>query len=72
MVPTSGLEVLDKLRTFSQVPVIVFTGQRFIADQAIKMGATDYIAKPFDPDELVRKIKGIWDHRKASHATSGL
>jgi two-component system KDP operon response regulator KdpE len=72
METVSGFEVLDKLRTFSQVPVIVFTRQSFIADLALKMGASDYIAKPFDPEELVRKIKGILDHRETGHPASGL
>ncbi len=72
MMPMIGFDVLNKLRSFSQVPVIVFTGQSFIADQALKMGAIDYIAKPIDSEELVRKIKSILDHREASYPTSGL
>ena len=71
MVPMSGFEVLDKLRTFSQVPVIVFTGRSFIADKALEFGANDYIAKPFDPEELVKKIRNVLDHREAGHPTSG-
>ena len=71
MVPMSGFEVLDKLRTFSQVPVIVFTGRSFIADKALEFGANDYIAKPFDPEELIKKIRNVLDHREAGHPTSG-
>lgn len=59
MAPMSGLDVLERLRTFSRIPVIVFTGRSFIADQALKLGASDHIAKPFDPDELVKKIRNI-------------
>lgn len=61
MTPLSGFDVLDRLRTFSQIPVIVFTGRSIISNQAIKMGASDYLAKPFDPDELVQKIKKALD-----------
>ena len=57
MVPMSGLEVLDRLRKFSKVPVIVFTGKAQIIDAALELGATDYIPKPFDPDTLVTKIQ---------------
>lgn len=57
MVPLTGFDVLEKLRTFSQVPVIVFTARSFIGDQAIKLGANGFIAKPFRPDELARKVK---------------
>ncbi len=72
MVPMSGSEVLDRLRKFSQVPVIVFTGQSFIADQAVKMGAIDYITKPFDPEELAKKIRNAVGHRKTGHPASRL
>jgi DNA-binding response OmpR family regulator len=59
MVPMTGFDVLDRLRTFSQVPVIVFTARSFIAEQALKLGANGHIAKPFRPEELVKKIKEV-------------
>lgn len=61
MVPMTGFEVLEQLREFSQVPVIVFTARSFIGDQAMKMGANGFIAKPFRPDELAKKIKETLD-----------
>ncbi len=60
MVPISGLEVLERLRKFSQMPVIVFTGNGKIADMALEMGATDYIPKPFDPEILLKKIQEVF------------
>ncbi|MBI2872371.1 MAG: response regulator [Chloroflexi bacterium] len=59
MVPMSGLEVLEKLRSFSQVPVIVVTALDSAGRQALKLGANDSIAKPFRPEELVKRIEGI-------------
>jgi two-component system, OmpR family, KDP operon response regulator KdpE len=59
MVPMDGFEVLYTLRTFSSVPVIVFTARSFIASQAFKNGANDVIAKPFKPDELINKIETV-------------
>jgi two-component system, OmpR family, KDP operon response regulator KdpE len=59
MVPMDGFEVLGTLRTFSNVPVIVFTARSFIAAQAFKTGANDVIAKPFKPDELIKKIESV-------------
>lgn len=59
MVPMSGFEVLEELRTFSRVPVIVFTARSFIADRAMENGANDFIAKPFQPDDLVKKIESV-------------
>ena len=55
----TGMDVIDKVRTFSQVPIIVFTGHPDIASFASKLGANDYIAKPFNPDLLVEKIKSV-------------
>jgi DNA-binding response OmpR family regulator len=55
----SGMEVLDKLRAFSSVPVIVFTARPDITELALKMGAAGAIAKPFDPDRLVEKIGSV-------------
>ena len=60
MVPMSGLEVLDRLRKFSEVPVIVFTGNGKVADIALELGATSYLPKPFDPDVLVSKIEEVF------------
>jgi DNA-binding response OmpR family regulator len=56
MQPLSGFDVLERLRKFSQVPVIVFTARKEIADLAMKEGANGFIMKPFIPDELVKKI----------------
>ncbi len=53
----TGLDVLDQVRNFSQVPVIMFTGRAEVASLAVKIGANDSIAKPFDPELLVEKIK---------------
>jgi DNA-binding response OmpR family regulator len=56
MPDVTGMDVLDKVRSFSQIPVIVFTGRSEIARFAKRFGANDCIAKPFDPDALVEKI----------------
>jgi two-component system, OmpR family, KDP operon response regulator KdpE len=56
MLPMSGFEVLDRIRNFSTVPVIVFTAHDFVAKQAINNGANDFIGKPFLPDDLKSKI----------------
>ncbi len=69
MAPVSGFDVLDRLRKFSQVPVIVFTARPEIADIALKEGASGYIMKPFKPDELVKKIRDILDAKTPSGQT---
>lgn len=55
----SGKEVLDKVRTFSQVPIIVFSARQDVSDMAEKMGASGYVVKPLNPDYLVEKIEAV-------------
>jgi CheY-like chemotaxis protein len=57
----TGFEVLEKVRSFSSVPVIAFTARQDIAESAMEKGANDSIAKPFDPDKLVEKIGSVLD-----------
>jgi len=51
-----GFEVLEKLRSYSNMPVIAFSASPANQDKAILMGANDFMHKPFDPDEMARKI----------------
>jgi len=51
----SGMEVLENIKKkFSHIPVIIITGYSTIpsAVEAMKLGAFDYLPKPFTPDEL--------------------
>lgn len=59
MVPVTGFDVLVQLRTFSQIPVIVFTARNDIGKIALAEGANGFIAKPFKPNELLKKIEEI-------------
>ena len=57
----SGLDVLKKIRQKSNVPVIMLTARGDDIDRIIglEFGADDYLAKPFNPRELVARIKAI-------------
>jgi DNA-binding response OmpR family regulator len=55
----TGMDVLEKVRTFSQVPIIVFTGNEGIAGFAMESGADGSIPKPFNPDEIILKIESV-------------
>jgi len=56
-----GFETLKELRTFSSVPVIMLSARDDDSDRikGLGLGADDYIAKPFNQDELVARIKAI-------------
>lgn len=56
-----GLEMLDRLRGFSSVPVVVLSAKGSDIDRikGLKLGADDYLPKPFNPDELVARIEAV-------------
>jgi len=55
----SGIEVLRRLRKSSEVPVILLTARGETADkvQGLDAGADDYIAKPFEFEEVLARIR---------------
>jgi DNA-binding response OmpR family regulator len=56
-----GLETLKRLRAFSALPVIVLSARDSDIDKinGLRLGADDYLAKPFNPDELVARIEAV-------------
>ncbi len=56
-----GLVLCRELRTTSQLPVIMLTAMGEETDRIIglEMGADDYVAKPFNPRELLARIKAV-------------
>jgi len=57
----SGLDALRQIRQTSDVPVIMLTARGDDVDRIIglEFGADDYLSKPFNPRELVARIKAI-------------
>jgi DNA-binding response OmpR family regulator len=66
----SGLEVLRHLRATSAVPVIMLTARGDDIDRIVglELGADDYLAKPFNPRELVARIKAVCRRTAAEKA----
>ena len=54
-----GIEVLRRLRQFSTMPVIVLSAKERVYEEVMALGANAFISKPFNPDDLVAKIKTI-------------
>ena len=56
-----GLTLCRKLRAHSAIPILMLTARGESADRIVglEMGADDYLAKPFEPRELVARIQSI-------------
>jgi two-component system, OmpR family, KDP operon response regulator KdpE len=64
----SGLEVLKRLREWTQTPVIILTVQDAEADKiaALDCGADDYVTKPFNTGELLARLRAARRHADKS------
>ena len=56
-----GRELLLELRALSDVPVVFLTGRGLETDRiaGLRMGADDYVVKPFSPGELAARIESV-------------
>ncbi len=68
----SGLELCRDLRARSSVPILMLTAMGDETDRIVglEMGADDYIAKPFNPRELLARVRAIL-RRTSTAATIG-
>ena len=57
----SGVDVCKQIRKFSNIPIIMLTAKSDDIDKIVglEVGADDYLTKPFNPKELVARIKAI-------------
>nr|WP_152391673.1 response regulator transcription factor [Paenibacillus guangzhouensis] len=56
-----GFEVCREIRRYNNVPILMITGKGESYDKlkGFELGADDYIVKPFDPKELIARIKAV-------------
>jgi two-component system KDP operon response regulator KdpE len=56
-----GTAVVGRLRTWTDVPILVLSGRSDSADKvdALDAGADDYVTKPFETDELLARLRAI-------------
>ncbi len=68
----NGLEVLRRIRNTSHVPVLLLTARGEDVDRIIglEVGADDYLPKPFNPRELVARIRAILRRTQAGDKSS--
>ena len=70
----SGFDIMRELRRESEVPVLMLTARSDTLDKIIglELGADDYILKPFDPKELLARVKAVLRRIRQPQAGPGL
>lgn len=62
-----GLQVCKIIKSFSDIPIIISSARGTISDKVLgfEIGADDYLAKPYEPLELVMRIKSLTRRKQA-------
>ena len=70
----TGLEVMRRLRERSSIPVILLTAKGSESDKVrgLELGADDYLAKPFSPDELSARVRAVLRRSIGSSSTENV
>jgi two-component system response regulator CpxR len=72
MLPSyNAVDLLRQLRCLSTIPILMLTARGNAADRIVglEIGADDYLDKPFDPGELVARIRAIQRHGENEFGT---
>jgi len=66
-----GFEVARKIRIDSDVPIIMLTARDAHKDRVagLELGADDYMVKPFEPEELVARVKAVLRRTQVGNST---
>ena len=67
-----GLEVMQRVRSQSACGIVILTGRAHVSDRVmgLELGADDYVLKPFEPRELVARVRSI-PRRRQTASNSG-
>jgi len=67
-----GLEVCRQLRAFSDTPVLMLTARGDAMDRVVglEVGADDYLPKPFEPRELLARLRAILRRKGPARSSS--
>ncbi len=63
-----GLEVMQRVRAQSACGIVILTGRAHVSDRVmgLELGADDYVLKPFEPRELVARVRSILRRRETT------
>jgi two-component system, OmpR family, response regulator CpxR len=69
----NGFDVLRRIRATSRIPVLLLTARGQDVDRIVglEIGADDYLPKPFNPRELVARIRAVLRRTKSAGESSG-
>lgn len=64
-----GLEVMQRVRAQSACGIVILTGRAHVSDRVmgLELGADDYVLKPFEPRELVARVRSILRRRETGN-----
>src|SRR5260370_1256183 len=70
----NGFEVLRRIRSVSKIPVLLLTARGEDVDRIVglEIGADDYLPKPFNPRELVARIRAILRRTQPARSADGV
>lgn len=69
---TNGFDVLRRIRARSRIPVLMLTARGDDVDRIVglEIGADDYLPKPFNPRELVARIRAVLRRMQPAESTN--
>lgn len=69
-----GMDVVRELQAKQDCGILILTGRGYVGDRimGLELGADDYVAKPFDPRELVARVRSILRRSGAAAARGGV
>jgi DNA-binding response OmpR family regulator len=65
-----GIELMQRVRAASACGILILTGRAYVSDRVmgLELGADDYVLKPFEPRELVARVRSILRRNEGGHA----
>lgn len=65
-----GIEAMQRVKAQSACGILILTGRAHVSDRVmgLELGADDYMLKPFEPRELVARVRSIVRRRESSEA----
>ncbi|HEX9195894.1 MAG TPA: response regulator transcription factor [Azonexus sp.] len=68
-----GIEAMQRVRGLSPCGILILTGRAHVSDRVmgLELGADDYMLKPFEPRELVARVRSILRRHEAASSYQG-